>query len=221
LTQRSIILATLFSLAALWCVLEGLHRHSMGWHLAAAALYFLALISKEHAVMLPAVAMVLAILMGRFSRQLVIAALVMALAAAAAVYRARGLLGSAYEPFAQDIGALAYPLSVMNQGSLFFRYLLTWLVPCPCWISVDLRVALPLALQALGFVAFLGYAVIAALLLRRGGAAGLAGFALLYPWLLALTEFATVRAQEPFVLYRSYLWMSGLPAALPALTGRL
>ena len=50
---------------------------------------------------------------------------------------------------------------------------------------------------------------------------GLAGFALLSPWLLALTEFATVRAQEPLVLYRSYLWMSVLPAALPAVTARL
>ncbi|MBC7802981.1 MAG: tetratricopeptide repeat protein [Candidatus Parcubacteria bacterium] len=39
---------------------------------------------------------------------------------------------------------------------------------------------------------------------------------MLAPWLLALTEVATVRVQEPFVLYRSYLWMSLLPAAIPA-----
>jgi tetratricopeptide (TPR) repeat protein len=32
---------------------------------------------------------------------------------------------------------------------------------------------------------------------------------------------STVRIQEPFVLYRSYLWMSLLPAALPALLGSL
>ena len=220
LTQRSIILATLFSVAALWCVLEGLQRRSVLWHLAAAGLYFLAVISKEHAVMLPAVALVLALLVGGVTRQLVIAGVVMAIAAAGAVYRARGFLGTAYEPFAQDIGALAYPLSVLNQGLLFFRYLGTWLFPCPCWMSVDLRVSLPrefLGWQALGFIAFLAYAVIAILLVRRRGALGLAGFAMLYPWLFALTEFATVRAQEPFVLYRSYLWMSGLPAALPLL----
>ena len=44
------------------------------------------------------------------------------------------------------------------------------------------------------------------------------GFALLFPWILFLTEFSTVRIQEPFVLYRSYLWMPGLFAALPVLS---
>jgi tetratricopeptide (TPR) repeat protein len=44
---------------------------------------------------------------------------------------------------------------------------------------------------------------------------------MLGPWLLAATEFAAARVQEPFVLYRSYLWMCLLPAALPALLVRL
>jgi protein O-mannosyl-transferase len=48
---------------------------------------------------------------------------------------------------------------------------------------------------------------------------GLLGFALLFPWILFLTELSTVRAQEPFVLYRSYLWMPGLFAALPVVFG--
>ena len=42
-----------------------------------------------------------------------------------------------------------------------------------------------------------------------------------FPWLLFFTEFATARIQEPFVLYRSYLWMPGLVAAFPFLTQRL
>ncbi|HUQ76672.1 MAG TPA: hypothetical protein VM183_18280 [Burkholderiales bacterium] len=222
LTQRSIIMATLFSIAALWCVLEGLLRQFLRWHLAAAALYFLAVISKEHAVMLPAVAVAMALLLrGTPLYQLRYVLILMALAAAATVYRARTLIGSAYEPFAQDIGALAYSLSIINQGYLFFRYLVTWLIPCPCWMSIDLRVGFPHELlawpQTLGFIGFLAYPIVAFLLLRRRGAMGLAGLGLLYPWLLALTEFATIRAQEPFVLYRSYLWMSGLPIALPAL----
>jgi tetratricopeptide (TPR) repeat protein len=50
---------------------------------------------------------------------------------------------------------------------------------------------------------------------------GLLGFALLFPWILFLTEFSTVRIQEPFVLYRSYLWMPGLFAALPVVFGWL
>lgn len=229
LTQRSIIMATLFSVAALWAVLEGLLRRSLRWHLAAGGLYFLAVISKEHAIMLPAVAIAMAVLVRGASLQtlyqLRYVFILMALAAAGAVYRARTVIGIAYEPFGQDIGALAYPLSVINQGYLFFRYLLTWLVPCPCWMSVDLRVTFPLELlswpHTAGFIAFLAYPAAALILLRRGGAIGLAGFGLLYPWLLALTEFATTRGQEPFVLYRSYLWMSGLPIVLPALTGRL
>jgi len=34
-----------------------------------------------------------------------------------------------------------------------------------------------------------------------------------------LTEWSTVRIQEPFVLYRSYLWMPGIFAALPLMSG--
>jgi tetratricopeptide (TPR) repeat protein len=40
---------------------------------------------------------------------------------------------------------------------------------------------------------------------------------LLFPWILFLTEWSVIRIQEPFVLYRSYLWMPGLFAALPVL----
>jgi len=44
---------------------------------------------------------------------------------------------------------------------------------------------------------------------------------MLFPWLLFFTEFVTLRVQEPFVLYRSYLWMAGAPAVLPFLASRL
>jgi len=88
-------------------------------------------------------------------------------------------------------------------------------------MSIDLRVAFPAQLlawpQSAGFIAYLAYPVASVVLLLRGGPPGLLGFGLLYPWLLALTEFATVRVQEPFVLYRSYLWMGGLPVILGAL----
>jgi len=53
------------------------------------------------------------------------------------------------------------------------------------------------------------------------GLKGLLGFALLCPWLLFFTELATVRIQEIFVLYRSYLWMIGLFAGLPFLCQKL
>lgn len=235
LMQRSIVLATLFSLAALWCTLEALLRRRAAWYVAAAAAYFLALSSKEHAVMLPAVALVLAVLVRGTRRELVPALAALAACAAIAaivVVQRRPYLGAAYEPFAAEVLAragadiaLAFPLSVQNQATLFFRYLATWIFPWPDWISIDVRTSFPSQLVAwphtAGFVAWLGYAALGFWLVRRGGRAGLAGFGLLFPWLLALTEVVAVRVQEPFVLYRSYLWMAGLPAVLPALTSRL
>jgi len=230
LMQRSIVLATLFCVAALWCVLEGLLRRKALWYAGAAAAYLLALSSKEHAVMLPAVAIALALLMGRLEvsmRALRWVAVFAALGAVVIVQR-RAFLGAAYEPFAAEVmhargidAALAYPLSVLNQATLFFRYLVTWLLPWPGWISIDLRTSFPTQLlgwpHAAGFVAWLAYPVVAVGLLLRRGRLGLLGFGLLYPWVLALTEVAAARVQEPYVLYRSYLWMSGLPAILPAL----
>src|SRR3954471_11306872 len=62
LIERSIVLATLFSVLTLWFVLEGLLRRALRWYAAAAAAYLLALWSKEHAVMVPAVAAALAVL---------------------------------------------------------------------------------------------------------------------------------------------------------------
>jgi regulator of sirC expression with transglutaminase-like and TPR domain len=115
--------------------------------------------------------------------------------------------------------------SVATQAFLYFKYLLLWLVPNPAWMSIDLRQPVagsPIAWpQALGLPAYLAYGAAAVLLLLRRGVPGLLGLGLLFPWLLFFPEFVTVRIQEPFVLYRSYLWMVGLPLALPFLTQRL
>jgi tetratricopeptide (TPR) repeat protein len=108
---------------------------------------------------------------------------------------------------------------------LFFKYVLLWLLPYPGWMSVDLREPVASRLlawpQALGAIAFFAYGVGAAVLLWRRGTLGLLGFGLLFPWLLFFTEFVTIRVQEPLVLYRSYLWMAGVPAVLPFLAQRL
>ncbi|HEY3077665.1 MAG TPA: tetratricopeptide repeat protein [Burkholderiales bacterium] len=235
LMQRSIILATLFSVVALWCVLEGLERGRARWYAAAGAAYLLALVSKEHAVMLPAVAVALAVVVRGASAALLRRAMLglgLCLAAAAAVLAQRlTLVGTAYEPNAAGLitrlgadAALVYPLSVENQATLFWRYLGTWLVPWPGWMSIDVRTSFPrelAGLHTLGFILWLAYPVAACWLLVQRGRAALLGFGLLYPWLLALTEVAAVRVQEPFVLYRSYLWMSGLPAILPAVVAPL
>ena len=241
LVQRPIVLATLFSVLSLRLFVEGLVRQSRAWYVAAAAAYFAAVFSKEHAVMLPAVAAALAMLVRGRSvsvlRELAVPFALFAGIGALVILRVKGLLGVPYEPAAQELlGQLrdspaasappdAYLLSVVNQGYLFFRYLVTWLLPNPAWMSVDIRPAFPAQLlawpQAAGFVAWLAFPLVAFHLLRKGGATGLLGFGLLYPWLLALPEIAAVRIQEPYALYRSYLWMSGMPCALPALVSRM
>lgn len=241
LAQRSIVMATLFSLLCLRLFLEGLVRKSLSWYVAAIAAYFLAVFSKEHSVMLPAVAIALAVLVRglsvRLLRELAIPLALFAGIGLLVTLKAKGYLGAPYEPFVQQLlpqlsesqheidARAAYTLSVINQGFLFFRYLLVWFVPYPGWMSIDLRPSFSTQLLSwpyiLGFVAYLAYALVAVFQLRKGGRMGLLGFGLLYPWLLALTEMATVRVQEPFVLYRSYLWMSGLATVLPAVVWRL
>jgi Flp pilus assembly protein TadD len=241
LIQRSILMATLFSLLSLWLFLVALERRRWGWHLAAAIAYFAAVFSKEHCVMLPAVAAALALLVRGNSpwpwRELAAPLGAQAAIALLVVLKAKGVLGAPYEPYAAIVVSQlaesdraadqlsAYPLSVVNQGWLFFRYLGTWLLPWPGWMSIDLRTPFPVSLatwpQGAGFLLWIAWPMFAVALLLRRGRAGLAGFALLAPWLLALTEMATVRVQEPFVLYRSYLWMCLLPAAIPAVVARL
>jgi Tfp pilus assembly protein PilF len=240
LAQRSIELATLFSLASLWCFLEALHRRTASWHIAAAVAFFAAVLSKEHAVMLPAVAVTLAVVVrGPSARLLRELWLPMALLAAIAVLvtlKAQGKLGAPYEPFVQSLlqqlreshdevePSGVVPLSVLNQMSLFFRYLLAWCVPYTGWMSVDLRPSFPTRLvewgNIAGFAGYAAYAVVAAFLLRMRGIRGLTGFVLLCPWLLSITEVATVRLQEPLVLYRSYLWMAPLAGMFPLLLAR-
>lgn len=241
LIQRSILMATLFGLVTLWLFLEGLVRNGRWWFVASAVAYFAAVFSKEHSVMVPAVAAALAVLVRgwppRLLRELALPFALYAAIAALVTLKARGLLGAQYEPFAEAaVRQLVeadrtgerpslYALSVINQGYLFFRYLLTWLLPFPGWMSADLRPAFPAHLaswpQAAGFLVWLIWPAVAVALLVRRGRAGIVGFAMLAPWTLALTEMATVRVQEPFVLYRSYLWMSLLPAAVPALMAGL
>lgn len=241
LVERSIIMATLFGIAMLLCYLEGLTRDNAKWLIASAVFYFLAVFSKEHSVMLPGVALALTLLLKKptptLAKQLWLPYLLYLLIGAFIVLRVKGVLGTPYEPFAAEMAAgmsehqgnisleHAYPLSVITQAFLFFKYLLLWIIPYTGWISIDMRQ--PFAAQLFswpefaGFIAFLAYVVLAVSLLLKRGRAGLLGFAMLFPWLLYLTELSTVRIQEPLVLYRSYLWMSGLPIAILGIAGSM
>ena len=241
LVQRSTLMATLFVLLTWRLFLEGLLRENYRWLLASCVTYFLAVFSKEHAIMAPAVTIVLLILVNNQSiRQrlkLIWPIFVLyGLIGGFVIFqiKSRHVLGQAYEPIAANylsmLGPdfderLAYPLSMLTQSFLFFKYLWVWLVPSPAWMSVDMPQAFALKLwswpEMAGLVGFIIYPIIAFRLLLQKGVKGLLGFALLCPWLLFATELATIRIQESFVLYRSYLWMAGSFTTLPFLCQKL
>lgn len=230
LVQRTIVLATLFALLSWLLFLRGLRRDSHADALSAAVLYSLAVLSKEHAVLLPA-AVLPATLLGPVPMRFALrhAAIFLAACAPAAIFvvlRSLGLIGGAYEEAFSAIAAQIdevsganvsdQPLlmSAVTQAGLFFKYLALWLWPHPGGMSIDLRVDFLAtwspAWIAAKVLAFLGCAALGVALWLRGGAARLAGCGLLFVWIMFVVEFSAVRFQEPFVLYRSYLWAPGV-----------
>lgn len=230
LIQRTIVMATLFSLLAMLVYLHGSVRRQPLWLWASVPLYYLAVFCKEHAIMLPAVLLALTVLLHEDWRAKLkqcwgIFAAFAAIALFVLLAR-KGVLGSVYEINAPEMleqidgGAHSYMLSILTQSALFFKYLALWLVPNPAWMSVDMREPFAqgaFSVYGLALLAYLMYGLIALKLLFKRGRAGLIGFALLFPWLMFMTEFTTVRIQESFVLYRSYLWMAGGLVVVPLL----
>lgn len=233
LVQRTMLMATLFSLLAMLAWLRGDEDKSKPWLWTSVLFYYLAVFSKEHAIMLPAILLALTILLHEDWREKLkqhwapIAGLV--LVALFVVAAKKGVLGSAYEIYAPDMlvesaDDLNYPLSVLTQSWLFFKYGALWLFPDPKWMSVDMREPFAASLWSgylAAFCAFLAWGAMAVWLLFKRGHLGLLGFSLLFPWLMFIPEFSTIRIQESFVLYRSYLWAVGACALLPLLLGRL
>lgn len=243
LSQRSTLMATCFVLIMLNTLLLGLVRRSGWYFFASSVAYLFAVLSKEHAIMAPAVALALLFLIKKPSRQLLREVLptfvLYGLIALFVVYqyKSRSILGQAYEISGNSMLSRlaqihpefnpesAYPLSILTQSFLFFKYLLLWILPSPAWMSVDMKEGFATTFlswpQTVGLFAFILYPVVAVYLLIKGHAKGLLGFAMLFPWLLFATEFSAVRIQESFVLYRSYLWMIGIFAAAPFLLQKL
>ena len=236
LVQRTIVLATLFSLLSAWLFVRGLVRRRHSDALYAALMYSVAVLSKEHSILLPGSTILSVLLIGdrRFGlRHAAIHLAACVPAAAFAVFVRRGLIGHGYEPdfggletqlegvFAHSVQGFSWALSAVTQAGLFFKYLAVWLWPDTGAMSIDVRVdfldtwsAGWIALKVAGFLAFGG---IGFLLLLRRGRVGLVGFGMLYTWSMYLVEFSTIRFQEPFALYRSYLWAPGLLIAIAAL----
>lgn len=242
LIQRTTLFATLFSLVSIILYLRGLARRCHVDAVLAALMYSIAVLSKETAVMLPAVAVIAGLIVAierRFLlRHTALFAACCAPAALLVTFLVKMKVGAAYEPDFEIVSAQAAQAggtaaafgspwleSAVTQAGLFFRYLALWLLPDTSAMSFDWRTEFAgqwsPAVAALGVIGYTGYGVLGAWLVARGGAARVAGFGLLFPWILFFTEFATVRFQEPFVLYRSYLWAPGLMVVLALALARL
>lgn len=233
LIQRSSVLATLFSLLSIVLYARGLARRSHADAVSAALIYSVAVLSRENAVLLPAAAVAAGLIVTAERRfALRHAALYLACcapAAALATWLVRVKIGATYEPHFDVVTAQAAQAaraaldapwleSAVTQAGLFFRYLAVWIFPDTGAMSIDLRVdfasAWSPALALLAVAGFFGYGLLGLYLMRKEGPARVAGFGLLFPWLLYFTEFSTIRFQEPLVLYRSYLWAPGLMVLL-------
>ncbi len=238
LVERSILMATLFSLLMLSFHLRGMESRNPAWFLLSVLCCYLALYSKEHSVMIPFVALLLTVALRNRKlpwRWLAFTFLAYAFLSLSVVYQVKSVIATSYEPQSADILAqLAseselphnlYLVSVLSQSMLFFKYILLWLMPITSWMSIDIQQSIidttAQPLYWLSAFAFISWCVTAFALVWRKGMYALLGFAMLAPALLFATEFAAIRIQEPFVLYRSYLWAPALFAALPLLLYKL
>lgn len=229
LVQRTIIMATLFGLLSLLAYAKGSVEKKPLWLWCSVPLYYLSVYSKEHAIMLVATLVVLTVLLHsdwavKLKDRWVLFAVLAGIAVLVVLSR-KELAGSAYEPNAsdmlgKDLGALAYPLSLITQCGLFFKYLLLWILPNTAWTSIDMRetfVKSFVSPYALAVLAYVAWGATSIWLITKRGNKGLAGFAMFFPWVLFFSELYSVRIQEPFVLYRSYLWASAGFAVIPVI----
>jgi hypothetical protein len=236
LVQRTIVLATLFSLLSVVLFLRGLTRGRHADALSAALMYSVAVLSKEHSVLLPGATVLAAVLVGERRFALRHAAIYLAACVPAAIFvvlTRKGLIGTAYEPdfgglasqldatFAHGVENMSWAISAVTQAGLFFKYLALWLWPDTSAMSIDVRVDF-LETWSAGWIllkvgAFIAFGATGGVLLFRRGRAGMVGFGMLYVWILYMVEFSSIRFQEPFVLYRSYLWGPGVLIAAAAM----
>ena len=233
LVQRTVIMATLFSLLAMTSYLLGSLQRQPLWLWMTVPFYYLAVFSKEHAIMLPPVLLAFTVLLHadwptKLKQRVPLFACLAAIAIFVVLAR-KEILGSVYEINAPEMlhqseSVASYPLSLITQCWLFFEYAWLWALPNPAWMSIDMREPFAPALFSpylIAFGAFVAWGAGACWLLLKRGSLGLLGFALLYPWLMFMTEFSSVRIQEVFVLYRSYLWAPMAFCLLPALFAKL
>lgn len=228
LVQRTIVFATLFSLLCLRSLLVAVDRDDRSSALLAALWATLAVFSKEHAAPLPFAALGLALAIRPRGRGVRLYALFLGMSLPAVLFavisRAR-LAGTAYEPLLQELDYEIHAVpkfegpfgqwlfSASTQVRLYFEYWHAWLMPDLSKLSADIRidflqswsVASGLTTLVGGLIAVLTCCIAA----FRRPALGALGFTAWFTATMFAIELSSVRFQEPFVLYRSYLWVPG------------
>jgi protein O-mannosyl-transferase len=241
LVQRTIVMATFFSVWACVAYVQGLlttSRQRLVWYALAFMAYGLAVLSKEHSFLLAGLSFPIYVFVLRPNWKkavltLTIAVVLLALGAAVLLKVYPGMLSQTFDVTSRQLVAQlelqqagltghVYALSVLNQAGLFFQYGLMWFFPNVGWMSIDLRPPFPLTLTSapnvLGGMAYLALLVASLYaVLRRSDVWGFVGLCLLFPLILFWTEFSTVWVQDPMVLYRSYLWAIPIPGLVAVL----
>lgn len=235
LVQRSILLATFFTLLMVASFLHGLQTRSRASIGFSFLFYGLAVLSKELAVMAVFLLPLLFIAVRRPSAKRTGVAIGLTLGIAALIagiflqnYHLSLLVP--YEPAAQtylarvglsgtENASVLFFLHLANQLNLFFAYGLLWAIPNPNWLAIDLQTVFPLV-ESVGFyvplaMAFVSVLVFASIsLFNESPKRRLLAVLILVPMILFQTEIWIIRIQEPFAIYRSYFWAICLPGLL-------
>jgi Flp pilus assembly protein TadD len=238
LIQRSIVMATLLGVLACWAFVRGVTERKWLWHTVALLFYLMALLSKQQVAFIAGLAFPVYIFLTRPNRARVVLAVVVAvtllgIALAGIQHLFPHLVARIIDPESlvlagqlerQRPGALGqiYALSVLNEAALFFYYGALWVLPYVKWMSIDMHPPFPLTLtsipHAIGAIAYMALFISAVVaVVRKSDIWGFVGLCLLFPLILFWTEFSTVWVQDPFVLYRSYLWAIPVPALVAVL----
>ena len=222
LVQRSTVMATLFSLLALLCVTRWCGNGRPGWLAAALFCVICAVSAKPHAlpVVGAMVALVWLLAPSRLHWRGLLAGAVVAGVTTiwVVVPHSAFLFSGGQEPYVRSLGIegaqTIFLRSALSQCGLFFRYLLVTVFPWTGLMSVDVRVPLREVTGssiAIAVVFLLTVGASLYMLIRHRTHVAVAGaWALVAYACLFAVELATERIQEPFVLYRNYLWMAPL-----------
>jgi protein O-mannosyl-transferase len=241
LVQRTIVMATLFFVLCLRDLLQALRSNDRALAARAALWATLAILCKEHAVVVPIAALALAVVASRPWRPVLATSCVfLGLSLPAMVVALHGglyAIGHGYEPGLTSIESELYGLpelsgryekwllSASSQAQLYFHYWLQWLWPDTSRMSADLRIDFRQSWTHAGawlrIAGFAALPVAAVLLSLRAPKARVIAVSLILAAVLFVVEMGTVRFQEPYVLYRSYLWSVGYSIFLAALMYRL